>query len=245
MNILTAEIIGTALMILLGNGVVASCSLKNTHASGSGWIVITAAWGFAVFVGVTVAGPVSGAHLNPAVTLGLALAHKTPWASVPTYLLGEFLGAMLGALCVWLFFRDQFAATEDEGAKKACFCTGPAIRNLPNNFFCETLATFVLIFVIFHIMGDGSITLPGQTTATPIGLGTIGALPVTLLVWVLGLSLGSTTGYAINPARDLGPRLVLTLLPLNVRPDWSYAWVPGLGPILGAMLAAGLYLLLQ
>ena len=137
MNIFTAELIGTALLLLLGNGVVASCVLKNTHASGSGWIVITAAWGFAVFTGVTVAGPVSGAHLNPAVTLGLAMIGKTPWELVPTYFAGEMLGGMLGAFLVWVYFRDQFNSTEDEAPKKAAFCTGPAIRNLPANFFCE------------------------------------------------------------------------------------------------------------
>lgn len=247
MDILTAEIIGTALMILLGNGVVASCALKHTHAGGVGvgWIVITTAWGLGVFVGVVVAGPSSGAHLNPAVTLALATAGKVSWSLVPTYIVGEFLGAMLGALLVWLYFRDQFRATEDEAAKRACFCTGPAIDNPPNNFFCEALATFVLLFVIFHIIGEGSVTLPGSTEATPVGLGSIGALPVALLVWVLGLSLGSTTGYAMNPARDLGPRLVLTLLPMKVAPRWSYAWIPGIGPVVGGVLAAWLYMALS
>ncbi|MDO4681457.1 MAG: MIP/aquaporin family protein [Lautropia sp.] len=247
MNILTAEIIGTALLILFGNGVVASCSLKHTHATGVGigWIVITTAWGLAVFVAVTVAGPYSGAHLNPAVTLGLAMIGKTPWADVPTYFAGEMLGGALGALLVWLYFQDQFNATEDEGAKRACFCTGPAIRNLPRNFFCEVVGTFVLVFVVFYIIGNGSITLPGQTEETPIGLGSIGALPVALLVWVIGLSLGSTTGYAINPARDLPPRLVLTLLPMKVNPDWGYAIVPGLGPMVGGALAACAHLALH
>lgn len=246
MNIFVAEVLGTALMILLGNGVVASCSLNNTHARGVGigWIVITTAWGLGVFVGVTVAGPVSGAHLNPAVTLALAVAGKLSWSMVPLYVVAEFLGAMLGALCVWLYFRDQFAATDDEGARRACFCTGPAIDNPPNNFFCEVVATFVLIFVIFHI-SEGSIMLPGSDTATPLGLGTVGALPVALLVWVIGLSLGGTTGYAINPARDLGPRLVLTMLPMKVAPNWGYAWIPGIGPVVGAVLAAWLYLVLN
>ena len=244
MNIFTAELIGTALLLLLGNGVVASCALKNTHASGSGWIVITAARGFAVFTGVTVAGPVSGAHLNPAVTLGLAMIGKTPWELVPTYFAGEMLGGMLGAFLVWVYFRDQFNSTEDEAPKKAAFCTGPAIRNLPANFFCEVLATFVLVFVIFYIMG-ASMTLPGQTEATPIGLGSIGAVPVALLVWVLGLSLGSTTGYAINPARDIGPRLVLTLVPVKANPDWAYAVVPGIGPMVGGALAAWAYMALS
>jgi len=212
MSIFTAELIGTALLILRARRLLPRCAAAPPRAVGvgGGWIVITTAWGFAVFVGVTVAGPVSGAHLNPAVTLGLAALGKTPWDQVPTYFAAQFLGAMLGAFCVWLYFRDQFAATEDEGAKKACFCTGPAIRNLPNNFFCETLATFVLLFVIYYIIG-----------------------------------MGSTTGYAINPARDLGPRLVLTLLPMKVNTDWSYAWVPGVAPMVGALLASGLYMMLQ
>lgn len=242
MNPFTAEIIGTALLILLGNGVVANCVLKDTKAAGSGWMVITTAWAFAVFIGVTVAGPVSGAHLNPAVTLGLASAGLFPWASVPTYLAGELIGAMLGAALVWLYFKDHFARTEDEGAKRACFSTEPAIRNYSSNFLNELIGTFVLVFVIFYIAG-ANILLPGTEESTPIGLGALGALPVAILVWVIGLSLGGTTGYAINPARDAGPRLVLTALGkrLNTRPDWAYGWVPIAGPVAGALIAALLY----
>ncbi|MDO5056072.1 MAG: MIP/aquaporin family protein [Lautropia sp.] len=242
MDIFTAEFIGTAILLLFGNGVVASCALKHTHASGVGtnWMVITTAWGLAVFLGVVVAGPTSGAHLNPAVTLGLALADKVSWSLVPVYVAGEMLGGMFGAFLVWLYFRDQFKATEDEGARRACFCTGPAIDNPSSNFFCEVLATFVLVFVIFHIAG-GSITLPGSHESTPIGLGSMGALPAAFLVWALGLSLGSTTGYAMNPARDTGPRLVLTLLPMKVPAQWGYAWIPCLGPLLGGALAAWAY----
>lgn len=240
MSIFTAEVIGTALMILLGNGVVATCVLKGTKCGDGGhWLIITTAWAFAVFVGVTVAGPISGAHLNPAVTLGLALAGKLEWSLVPTYLAGELIGAMLGAFIVWLVYKDHFAITEDMDAKAACFCTAPAIRNYPPNFLSEMVGTFVLIFVILHI--EGASIFLGEQSSAQIGLGSIGALPVAILVWVIGLSLGSTTGYAINPVRDFGPRLVLSILPLKAKSDWSYAWVPVLGPIVGGGLAAVVY----
>lgn len=240
MSIFTAEVIGTALMILLGNGVVATCVLKGTKCGDGGhWLIITTAWAFAVFVGVTVAGPISGAHLNPAVTLGLALVGKLEWSLVPTYLAGELIGAMLGAFIVWLVYKDHFAITEDMDAKAACFCTAPAIRNYPSNFLSEMVGTFVLIFVILHI--EGASIFLGEQSSAQIGLGSIGALPVAILVWVIGLSLGSTTGYAINPVRDLGPRLVLSILPLKAKSDWSYAWVPVLGPIVGGGLAAVVY----
>ncbi|KIC65052.1 MIP/aquaporin family protein [Chryseobacterium taiwanense] len=237
-----AEIIGTMLMILLGNGVVANVVLKDTKGNNSGWIVITTAWALAVFVGVTVAGPVSGAHLNPAVTLGLAFAGKFSWDLVPTYIAGEMIGAMLGAFLVWLFNKDHFAITEDEGAKLACFSTGPAIRKPLSNIISEIIGTFVLVFVIFHF-ADPSVTLHNDPTAK-IGLGSVGALPVTLLVWAIGLSLGGTTGYAINPARDLGPRIMHAILPIKGNSDWGYAWIPITGPIIGAALAAILYCLI-
>lgn len=242
-----AEVIGTALLILLGNGVVASCVLKNTKTGGGNWMVITTAWAFAVYVGVVVAGPVSGAHLNPAVSIGFATAGLFAWSDVPMYIVAQFLGAMMGTTLVWLFFADHFAITEDQGAKRACFCTEPAIRNLPRNFMNEVLGTFVLLFVIFYIQGGATITLPHTDTATPIGLGSIGALPVAILVWSIGLSLGSTTGYAINPARDAGPRLVLTALSkkLNTPADWAYGWIPASAPVLGAILAAWLFMLLK
>ncbi len=237
-----AEILGTMLMILLGNGVVANVVLKGTKGNNSGWIVISTAWAFAVFVGVTVAGPVSGAHLNPIVTLGLALIGKFAWSQVAYYILAQMIGAMLGALLVWLSHKDHFAATEDEGGKLACFCTGPAIRNYSSNLMSEIIATFVLIFVIFYIAGPEMI-MSSDPSAT-IGLGTVGALPVAILVWAIGLSLGGTTGYAINPARDLGPRIMHAILPIKGSNDWSYAWVPILGPIIGSSLAAALYLML-
>ncbi|MCG9791330.1 MIP/aquaporin family protein [Flavobacterium algicola] len=236
-----AEIIGTMLMILLGNGVVANVVLKDTKGNNSGWIVITTAWAFAVFVGVVVAGPVSGAHLNPIVTLGLALIGKFAWNQVAMYVVAQLIGAMLGAFLVWLSHKDHFAATEDEGGKLACFSTGPAIRNYSSNLISEIIGTFVLIFVIFYIAGpDLQI---GATTDAKIGLGSIGALPVAILVWVIGLSLGGTTGYAINPARDLGPRIVHSLL-FKASSDWSYSWVPIVGPIIGSSLAAFCYLML-
>ncbi|RTZ05382.1 MIP/aquaporin family protein [Flavobacterium sp. GSP6] len=237
-----AEILGTMLMILLGNGVVANVALKGTKGNNSGWIVISTAWGFAVFVGVAVAGPISGAHLNPIVTLGLALIGKFAWSQVASYILAQFIGAMLGAFLVWLSHKDHFAATEDEGGKLACFCTGPAIRNYSSNLMSEIIATFVLIFVIFYIAGPELIM--SSDTGAAIGLGTVGALPVAILVWAIGLSLGGTTGYAINPARDLGPRIMHAILPIKGSSDWRYAWVPIVGPIIGSCLAATLYMLL-
>jgi glycerol uptake facilitator protein len=237
-----AEIIGTMLMILLGNGVVANVVLKGTKGNNSGWIVITTGWAFAVFIGVVVAGPVSGAHLNPIVTLGLALVGKFAWSQVASYIIAQFIGAMLGAFLVWLSHKDHFAATEDEGGKLACFSTGPAIRNYSSNLISEIIGTFTLIFVIFYLSGpDLSIAAAADAK---IGLGSIGALPVAILVWAIGLSLGGTTGYAINPARDLGPRIIHSIL-LKGNSDWSYAWVPIVGPIIGSSLAALCFSLLS
>ena len=239
MNIFIAETIGTALLILLGNGVVAACCLKNTKSGPAGWMVITTAWAFAVYVGVIAATALgSGAHINPAVTLAFAVNGNIGWDLVAPYIGGQFLGAIIGALLVWIHYLDHFAVTLDEDAKRACFCTYPAIRNYPVNFISELVGTFVL----FYIIGNGaSLTLPGEATATPVGLGSIGGLPVAILIWAIGLSLGATTGSAINPARDLGPRFVLSLLPLRTDPDWAYSWVPVLGPLAGGALAAWLY----
>ncbi|HJT72738.1 MAG TPA: MIP/aquaporin family protein [Chitinophaga sp.] len=237
-----AELLGTMVLILLGNGVVANVVLKDTKGNGGGWIVITTGWALAVFVGVIIAGPVSGAHLNPAVTIGLAVAGKFAWAAVPGYILAQFIGAMAGAFLVWLMHKDHFDDTADAGTKAAAFCTAPAKRNLFINFICELIATFVLIFTIFYITG-AEIT----SSHDPIGLGSVGALPVAFLVWVIGLSLGGTTGYAINPARDLGPRLVHAVLPIRNKAgnDWGYAWIPVLAPISGALVAAFVYMLLN
>ena len=242
MNAYTAEFIGTAIMILLGNGVVANVVLKDTKGNNSGWIVITTAWALAVFVAVVVAGPYSGAHLNPAVTLSLAISGAFEWTEVPFYAISQITGAMLGSLLVWLFYKDHFDATEDQRLKAAPFATGPAIANKTSNLFSEIVGTFVLIFVIFYITGAEL-----GTEKTPIGLGSVGAIPVTFLVWVIGLSLGGTTGYAINPARDLGPRIVHALIPMKGKgnSNWGYAWIPVIGPIIGATLAALLHLYLK
>jgi len=238
----TAEFIGTMLLILLGEGVVANVLLNDTKGNNSGWMVITTAWGLAVFVGVVVAGPVSGAHLNPAVTIGLAIAGKFAWTNVGSYIAAQMLGASLGAFLVWLMYFDHFKKTNKPDSILAVFCTGPAIRNYISNIVSEIVGAFVLVFVVFYISG-GQIT----TTKTPIGLGSVGALPVAFLVWVIGLSLGGTTGYAINPARDLGPRFIHFLLPIKNKgtSDWQYAWIPVLGPLLGAVLAALVYLQLK
>ncbi len=243
MNEYIAEFIGTFLLILLGNGVVANVNLKDTFGHNGGWIVVALGWGLGVFVGVSVAGPVSGAHINPAVTLGLAVAGHFSLNQVLPFILAQMLGAMAGALTVWLFYRHHFNRTEDSGAQRGCFCTSPAIRKPVNNFISELIGTFVLIFVILYI-AEPELTL-GSDVEAKIGLGTLGALPVALLVTAIGLSLGGTTGYAINPARDLGPRIMHSLLPMEHKGDsgWNYSWIPVMGPIAGAVLAALLYLL--
>ena len=230
-----AEIIGTTLLILLGGGVVANVVLDKTKGNNSGWIVITTGWALAVYVAVVVAGPYSGAHINPAVSIGLAIAGKFPWESVPSYILAQMIGAMLGSFTVWLMYKDHFEATEDGETKKAVFCNAPAIRNTVSNLFSEAVGTFVLIFTILYFT-DATI----NDSQTIIGLGSLGAIPVAFLVWVIGLSLGGTTGYAINPARDLGPRITHALLPIKNKAsnDWGYSWIPVLGPIIGGALAA-------
>ncbi|WP_192347803.1 MIP/aquaporin family protein [Algoriphagus sp. Y33] len=240
MNVYLAELIGTGLLMLLGSGVVANMLLPKTKGNGGGIMPIATAWALAVFVGVVVAGPYSGAHLNPAVTIGLALTGQFEWALAPGYIMAQVLGAMIGVGIAWLFYKDHYEASDDAGLKAAPFATSPAIRNLPLNFFSEVVGTFVLILVILYNdgveIGDGS--------KTPIGMGSLGAIPVAFLVWVIGLSLGGTTGYAINPARDFGPRLMHWILPIKGKgsSDWGYGWVPIMGPCVGAALAAGLYL---
>ncbi len=237
-----AEIIGTFLLILLGCGVNANVSLAKTYGSGSGWIVITTGWAIAVYVGVVVSAPYSGAHLNPAVTAGLAMAGKFSWSDVPLYILAQFIGAILGAFLVWLINKDHFDATSDGNTKRGVFCNTPAIPNVPINILNEIVGTFVLVFTVLYF-SDATI----KDTNTTIGLGSLGALPVALLVWGIGLSLGGTTGYAINPARDLGPRIVHALAPIKDKGSngWAYSWIPVVGPILGGLLAAGLFLVLQ
>jgi glycerol uptake facilitator protein len=225
------EMIGTMLLILLGDGVVANVLLKDTKGNSSGWIVITAGWAMAVFVGVFVSAPVSKAHLNPAVTVALAAAGQFDWAKVPLYILAQLLGACLGAALVWLQYKSHFQESQPQATKLAVFCTGPAIRSLGLNFISEVIGTFVLIYAVLHV------------TSPTGGLGSLDALPVALVVLAIGLSLGGTTGYAINPARDFGPRLMHALLPIPSKgpSDWKYAWVPVLGPIVGGLLAAALF----
>ncbi len=225
------ELIGTALLLLLGDGVVANVVLRGTKGEGSGWIVITLGWAMAVFVAVFTTAAASGAHLNPAVTLGLAAAGKFAWADVPLYFAAQLLGAMLGATLMWLHYRPHFARTPDPAAKLAVFATDPAVRAPLSNVVSEAIGTFVLVFAVLFL------------AAPEVGLGALDALPVAFVVLVVGLGLGGTTGYAINPARDLGPRLMHMLLPVAGKgtSDWGYAWIPVVGPMAGALLAALLY----
>jgi glycerol uptake facilitator protein len=242
MSPFVAEFVGTAVLLLLGNGVVANVVLTDTKGHNSGWMVITTAWALAVFVGVVIAGPVSGAHLNPAVSVGLAVAGKFAWNLVLPYIAAQFGGAFVGAALVWLLYKDHFDRTPEPRLKLAVFCTGPAIRNHASNLLNETIGTLVLVLAVFFIAG-AEIT----PTHTPVGLGSVGALPVALVVWVVGLGLGGTTGYGINPARDLAPRLAHALLPIQGKgsSEWTYAWIPVVGPLLGGVLAALLFLLLS
>jgi glycerol uptake facilitator protein len=228
MSIFISELIGTALLILLGNGVVANVVLNKTKGNNGGWIVITFGWAIAVFVGVFVAAKTSGAHLNPAITVAFSYLKKIPLDTVPLYLAGQFSGAMLGAFLVWAMYRLHFASTGDADLKRAVFATAPAIRNTWSNLLSETIGTFILVFSVLYIAAPSS------------SLGALDALPVALLVLGIGLSLGGTTGYAINPARDLGPRIMHALLPISGKggSDWSYSWIPVVGPIIGALVAA-------
>ncbi len=239
------EFLGTMILILLGNGVVANVNLDKTHSFGAGWIVITFGWSMGVYVGVLISGDMSGAHLNPAVTLGLAFSSLFDWIKVAPFIVAQIAGAMAGATLVYLFFRNHFNITATPGTKKACFCTAPAIRKTGSNLFSEIIGTFVLILAVLLI------ALPqldyNAVSGQKVGMGSLGALPVALVVFSIGLSLGGTTGYAINPARDLGPRIVHTLLPLPNKDDndWKYAWIPVVGPVIGAALAAFVYFLIK
>lgn len=236
-----AEIIGTMLLILMGAGVCANVSLSKTKAHKAGWMVVTTGWALGVFIGVVVAGPYSGAHLNPAVTIGLAVAGKFAWASVASYIGAQFIGAAVGAFLAWLSYRHHFNEPAEAGSKLGCFATIPQIRKPVNNLICELIGTFVLMFVVLYIAG-GDARFGGYDI--PVGLGSIGAIPVAFTVWVIGLALGGTTGYAINPARDLAPRIMHAILPIKEKgsSDWGYAWIPVVGPISGAVIAALLYI---
>jgi glycerol uptake facilitator protein len=232
LSIFGAEVIGTAILILLGNGVVAGVLLSHSKAENAGWIVITFGWGLGVMAGAYAVGQFSGAHLNPAVTLGFAVQGGTEWSDVPEYLAGEFVGAFIGATLVWLAYLNHWGATEDPGLKLACYSTAPAIRNPVANMITEIIGTFMLVFGILAIIAN----------AAPVETG-LAALLVGLLVLGIGLSLGGPTGYAINPARDLGPRIMHAILPIAGKgpSDWGYSWIPVLGPIIGGMLAGAAF----
>ena len=237
MSEFTAEFIGTMILVLLGDGVVANVCLKGTKGQAGGWIVITMGWGMAVFTAVMISGEFSGAHLNPAVTIGLAAAGTFPLAKVPLFLAAQFLGGAAGALLVWLFYRDHYDISTDPGAILGTFATGPAIRRPLCNLLSEVIGTFVLLLAVLHTASPKIASTAGEVK---VGMGSLGAIPVAFVVIGIGLSLGGTTGYAINPARDLGPRLIHYLAPIRNKgtSDWGYSWVPIVGPILGALLAA-------
>lgn len=226
-----AELTGSAMLIILGDGVVANVILHKTKGNNGGLIAITIGWAMAVFVAVYATASSSGAHLNPAVTIALASIGKFDWALVPAYLLAQLLGAMLGALIMWISYRQHFNATEDAATKLGVFCTSPSIKSPADNILSEIIGTFVFVFAILFI------------TKSQNSLGALDALPVGLLVLAIGLGLGGPTGYAINPTRDLGPRIMHALLPIKNKggSDWGYSWIPVVGPIIGGVLAAFLY----
>lgn len=235
MNAFFAEFFGTAIIIVFGGGVVANVLLNKTKGNNSGWIVISFGWAVGVFTGVLIAAPISGAHLNPAVTLALVLANKFSFSQMPVYICAQLLGAMFGASLVWLAYKKHFDATEDGDAKLAVFCTSPNIRSYWYNVITEIVGTYVLALAVLYM-------------ATPeVGLGALNALPVAIVVLGIGLSLGGPTGYAINPARDLGPRIIHFFLPIPGKrnSDWGYSWVPVLGPLLGASIAAAMFVLFK
>ena len=222
------ELIGTCILVVLGDGIVANVVLNKTKGHGSGWIAITLGWSMAVFVAVYSVAAVSGAHINPAASIALAASGKFPWADVPLYIAGQMIGAMIGALIVWISYRQHFEETLDGDAKLAVFCTGPAIRSPLNNLASEMIGTFILIFGVLSMVSPQS------------SLGSLDALPAALLVLGIGLSLGGTTGFAINPARDLGPRIMHAILPISNKrdSDWGYSYIPVVGPIVGGLLAS-------
>ena len=237
MSPLLAELLGTAILVILGDGVVANVVLQRTKGHDAGWIVITTGWALAVTIAVYSVGSISGAHLNPAVTIGLATIGTFPWADVAGYVGAQIAGAFLGAIVVWLAYLPHWAGTTDAGAKLAVFCTGPAIRNPVANVVTEVIGTFVLVLGILAVLSPANLA---QGSDWSRGLG---PLLVGVIVWSIGLSLGGPTGYAINPARDLGPRLAHAVLPIPAKggSDWSYAWVPIVGPITGGILGALCY----
>jgi glycerol uptake facilitator protein len=234
MSPLLAELLGTMILVVLGDGVVANVVLQRTKGHNAGWIVITAGWGFAVAIAAYSVGSISGAHLNPAVTLGLATIGTVPWSDVVPYIAAPVAGAFLGAVIVWLAYLPHWAETPDPAAKLAVFCTGPAIRNPQANVITEIVGTFLLVLAILAVLSPANLK-QGSDWATGFGPVLVG-----MIVWSIGLSIGGPTGYAINPARDLGPRLAHAVLPIpgKASSDWSYAWVPIVGPLIGGVLGA-------
>ena len=243
MDIFVAELIGTALLVLLGDGVVANVKLNKTAGNSGGWIVVTTGWGLAVMMAVYAVGRVSGAHINPAVTCGLAATGALRIDLVPVYLSGQLLGGFLGATLVWLAYLPHWAQTEDKAAKLGCFATGPAIPATPWNLFAEFIGTVVLVFGLLAIAANGNLMTDGTIDLSEaFGFGMKPAL-VGFLVWSIGLSLGGPTGYAINPARDLAPRLAHAVLPIAGKgnSNWGYSWIPVIGPLLGGVAGAWLF----
>lgn len=244
MQVYLAEVIGTMILVLLGNGVVAGVLLRYSKAENAGWIVITFGWGMGVAMAVYSVGAISGAHINPAVTIGLASIGAHPWAQVPGYIIAQMIGAIIGATLVWLAYRDHWAATEDPGLKLAAFSTAPAIRNTVSNLVTEIIGTAMLVFGIVAILANTQ-NITDAASVDPAQVFQFGIFPliVGLLVFAIGLSLGGPTGYAINPARDLGPRIAHAILPIAGKggSDWGYSWIPVVGPIIGGVLGALLY----
>lgn len=244
MDIYVAEVVGTMILLILGDGVVANVGLSKTKGNGGGLIAITTGWGLAVALAVYCVGRISGAHINPAVTLGLASIGEFEWAKVPGYLAAQMIGAFMGAVIVWLAHLPHWAATEDPDAKLGVFCTSPAIRTAPANFVCEAIGTAMLLFGILAIgANSGEFAATGQIDLTAVFSTGINPLLVGLLVFAIGLALGGPTGYAINPARDLGPRIAHAVLPIPGKrdPDWAYSWIPVAGPIAGGVIGAVAY----
>jgi glycerol uptake facilitator protein len=246
MQPLLAEALGTMILVLLGDGVVANVVLERTKGQNSGWIVITTGWGIAVAIGVYTVGRISGAHLNPAVTIALATIGSFPWAQVPGYIAAQVIGAFIGAVLVWLAYLPHWGDTNDAAAKLGVFCTGPAIRHPMGNAISEFIGTAVLLFGILAIAANAqTLVKPGDVDLSVVFSRGLQPLLVGILVLGIGLSLGGPTGYAINPARDLGPRLAHALLPIPGKgpSDLAYSWIPVIAPIAGGIAGAGLYIL--
>ena len=244
MQSLLAEAIGTMILVLLGDGVVANVLLERSKGQNSGWLVITMGWGVAVAIAVYAVGRISGAHLNPAVTLALATIGSFPWADVPGYIAAQMIGAIAGAVLVWLAYLPHWRITPDQGAKLGVFATGPAIRNTAGNLICEIIGTAVLLFGILAIAANAqTLSKPGDVDLSFVFSRGLQPLLVGVLILGIGLSLGGPTGYSLNPARDLGPRIAHAILPIAGKgsSDWEYSWIPVIGPIIGGIAGAGLF----